>query len=94
MQALSVGWYMVKYKIGHPVAEHDDGQEDEGSNTTNIDEANKTIRSKLFWGSAKMVDIIAWVLLMLMGWAEDCPCHDDEIEAAGFTRRYYLCSKQ
>ena len=56
------------------------------SSAANIDICDEAINSTLFWAYAVMLDIIAWLLLLLMGWTDDCPCHEDDIDAAHSAR--------
>ena len=45
------------------------------SSTANVRIDYAAFRSRLFWCYTIMLDVIAFLLLMLMGWSEDCPCH-------------------
>ena len=48
---------------------------DDDGNTVRVDVADNAIRSKLFWGYACFCDRIAFVMLLIISWADDCPCH-------------------
>ena len=76
---IELSWSTDRYRLAsradvvHP---EDDANAGHGeSNTAHVGIATAAIRSSLFWCYTSMLDTIAFLLLMLMGWSEDCPCH-------------------
>ena len=72
-QPLQLYWSLDSYRAARY---EDDDRVDHGeSSTANVRIVDAAIRSRLFWCYTIMLDVLAFLILMLMGWSEDCPCH-------------------
>ena len=76
-------WDMGKFGGGQAGRENDEDNE----HTVNVEVCNRTITSKLFWGYSIMLDLVAWLILHLWAWAEDCECHPIPYTVDGCSRR-------
>ena len=53
-----------------------EAEEDRGDGSSvRADVADITIRSSLFWGYMRMLDMVSEVMLALTAWCQGCPCH-------------------
>ena len=77
------GWSAAKFAGGRQI----NPNEEDGEYRDNLARVDATIKNVFFWGYAHMLDLIAWMVLHVMAWCEDCACHPLSFTVDGCSRR-------